>query len=174
MLVRSAALALSALLAGPALAQDYNRTDLIRGLCQKDGCDEFSVAKVEPVTRTGEGVLNRTRVKTFHASGQGRTEGPEENGYVFCSATRPAILSEQDGRTTALMIAPFAGQDTRETVRKNANFVALYFSICHGAEAGKAAVRDLRGTAQSLGYHVAAAQSQFVQLKRAEDIVRQN
>ncbi|ACL58585.1 hypothetical protein [Methylobacterium nodulans] len=172
MLVRT--IALLAILAGPALAQDYNRADLIRGLCQKDGCDEFSVARVETVTRTGEGVLNRTRVKTFHASYQGRSEGPEESGYVFCSATRPAILSEQGGRTTALMIAPFASQDSRETIRKNANFVALYFSICHGAEAGKAAVRDLRGTAQSFGYHVAAAQSQFVQLKRAEDILHRD
>ncbi|MGY2046899.1 hypothetical protein [Methylobacterium sp. JK268] len=170
MLLRSAALL--ALLAAPALAQESPRGDLIRGLCQKDGCDEFSVVKVEPVTRTAEGVLNRTRVRTFHASYQGRTEGPEENGYVFCSPTRPAILSEQEGRTTALLIAPSATQDSRETVRKNANFVALYFAICHGAESGKAAVRDLRGTAESLGYRVASAQSRFVQLRKAEDIVR--
>ncbi|ACA17852.1 hypothetical protein M446_3467 [Methylobacterium sp. 4-46] len=173
MLIRT--VALLAFLAVPALAQqDYARPDLVRGLCQKDGCDEFSVVKAEPVTRSAEGVLNRTRVKTFHASAQGRSEGPEENGYVFCSPTRPAILSEQDGRTVALMIAPFAGADSRETVRRNANFVALYFSICHGTEAGKAAVRDLRGTAQSLGYRVEAPQSRFVQLKRAEDILRRD
>ena len=30
-----------ALSATSALAQDYNRQDLVRGLCQKDGCDEF-------------------------------------------------------------------------------------------------------------------------------------
>ncbi|MEH3144161.1 MAG: hypothetical protein PGN34_02155 [Methylobacterium frigidaeris] len=171
MLVRTA-LVLALALAGPALAQDYNRADLIRGLCQKDGCDEFSVARVETMTQAGDGTLKRTRVKTFHASHQGRTEGGEEAGYVFCSTTRPAILSEQGGRFTALMIAPFAAQDSRETVRRNANFVALYFSICHGPEAGKSAVHDLRGTAQSLGYQVAAAQSQVVPLSRAEDILQ--
>ncbi|WP_298957129.1 hypothetical protein [uncultured Methylobacterium sp.] len=169
MLLRATALALA--LSGPALAQDAGRADLIRGLCQKDGCDEFSVAGVEPVTRAADGTLNRTRVRTFHASHQGRTAGAEEAGYVFCSTTRPAILSEQGGRFTALMIAPAATADSRETVRRNANFVALYFAICHGAEAGRAAVRDLPGTARSLGYSVAAAQSRVVQLDRAEDIL---
>ena len=28
-----------ALPAGPALAQDYNRQEIVRGLCQPDGCD---------------------------------------------------------------------------------------------------------------------------------------
>ena len=32
-----------ALSASAALAQDYNRQDVVRGLCQKDGCDEFTI-----------------------------------------------------------------------------------------------------------------------------------
>src|SRR4051794_30370459 len=32
-----------ALSATSALAQDYDRQDLVRGLCQKDGCDEFTI-----------------------------------------------------------------------------------------------------------------------------------
>ena len=56
-------------------------------------------------------------------------------------------------------------------MRKNANFHALYFAICHGREAGKTAVHDLAGVAQSHGYRVALAQAQLVPLKRAEDVL---
>jgi len=56
-------------------------------------------------------------------------------------------------------------------VRKNANFHALYFTICHGREAGKAAVHNLAGVAQSHGYRVALAQSKLVPLKKAEDVL---
>ena len=57
------------------------------------------------------------------------------------------------------------------SVRQNANFHALYFAICHGREAGRAAVHNLAGVAQSHGYRVALAQSKLVPLKRAEDVL---
>lgn len=169
MLARLAALSL--VLATPALAQDQNRSGIVRGLCQKDGCDEFSLVSRDRLTETPEGTLYRTRVKTFHASGGGRREQGEENGYVYCSATKPAIMAEQGGRTTAFYLAPFATQDSRETVRKNANFHALYFSICHGAEAGRTAVRDLAEVARAHGYQVPLARSRLAQLNRAEDVI---
>jgi hypothetical protein len=87
------------------------------------------------------------------------------------SWTRPAIMAEQNGQTMAFFLAPFATQESRESVRKNANFHALYFTICHGREAGKAAVHNLAGVAQSYGYRVALAQSKLVPLKRAEDVL---
>src|SRR3954469_22319046 len=152
-----------------ALAQDYNRQDLVRGLCQKDGCDEFTVLAADRIRATDEGTLFKTRLKTFHASHAGRTDQDEENGYVFCSPTRPAIMAEENGQTIAFFLAPFATQESRESVRKNANFHALYFAICHGLEAGKAAVHNLAGVAQSFGYRVALAQSRLVPLKSAED-----
>src|SRR5881275_1448269 len=80
-------------------------------------------------------------------------------------------MAEENGQTIAFFLAPFATQESRESVRKNANFHALYFAICHGREAGKAAVHNLAGVAQSLGYRVALAQSKLVPLKRAEDVV---
>ena len=110
-------------------------------------------------------------MQTFHASHAGRQERGEENGYVFCSSTRPAIMAEQNGQTMAFFLAPFATQESRESVRKNANFHALYFAICHGREAGRAAVHNLAGVAQSHGYRVALAQSKLVPLKRAEDVL---
>jgi hypothetical protein len=168
-LIRSAALALA--LAGPAAAQDYNQPDIVRGLCQKHGCDEFRVLSAEPVTSTDEGRLLRTRIQTFHASSRGRANQKEENGYVFCSPTRPAIMAEQNGQTMAFFLAPFATQESRESVRQNANFHALYFAICHGREAGKAAVHNLAGVAQSHGYRVALAQSKLMPLRRAEDVL---
>ena len=168
-LIRIAALALA--LTGPAAAQDYNQPDIVRGLCQKDGCDEFRVLSAEPVTSTEEGRLLRTRIQTFHASSRGRANQSEENGYVYCSRTKPAIMAEQNGQTMAFFLAPFATQESRESVRQNANFHALYFAICHGREAGEGAVHNLAGVAQSHGYRVALAQSKLVPLKRAEDIM---
>ena len=57
MLIRLAALLLA--LAGPAAAQDYNQPDIVRGLCQKDGCDEFRVLSAElvPLHRGFDGLL---------------------------------------------------------------------------------------------------------------------
>src|SRR3954463_2428575 len=164
------ALALT-LCATSALAQDHNRQDLVRGLCQKDGCDEFTILAADRVKTTEEGTLFKTRLKTFHASHAGRQERGEENGYVYCSPTRPAIMAEQNGQTMAFFLAPFATQESRESMRQNANFHALYFTICHGREAGKAAVHNLAGVAQSQGYRVALAQAKLVPLNRAEDVL---
>src|SRR3954469_1206615 len=159
------------LFATSALAQGYNRQDLVRGLCQKDGCDEFTILSADRLKTTEEGTLFKTRLSTFHASHAGRQDRGEENGYVYCSPTRPAIMAEQNGQTMAFFLAPFATQEGRESVRKNANFHALYFTICHGREAGKAAVQNLAGVAQSHGYRVSLAQSKLVPLKRAEDVL---
>ena len=48
---------------------------------------------------------------------------------------------------------------------------SLYFAICHGREAGKAAVHNLAGVAQSQGYRVTLAHSKLVPLKQAEDVL---
>jgi len=170
MTFRLPALAL-ALFATSAAAQDYNRQDIVRGLCQPDGCDEFTILAAERLRTTDEGTLLKTRVKTFHASYGGRKEGGEENGHVYCSRTKPAIMAEQNGKAVAFFLAPFATEESRESVRRNANFHALYFTICHGMEAGKAAVHNLAGVAGSHGYRVALAQSRFVTLNRAEDVM---
>jgi hypothetical protein len=163
--------ALALVLATPALAQTYDHPDIIRGLCRPDGCDEFAILAASPVAKGGEGTLMQTRVKTFHASSSGRRELSAENGYVYCSRTKPAIVAEKNGRTMAFYLAPFATRESRETIRQNANFHALYFSICHGMEAGRAAVQNLPGVAQELGYRVALPQSKSVALNRVEDIL---
>ena len=66
----------------------------------------------------------QTRVKTFHASSSGRRELNEENGYVYCSRTKPAIIAAKNGRTMAFHLAPFATKESHETIRHNANFLA--------------------------------------------------
>lgn len=159
------------LLATPALAQDYNRSDIVRGLCQPNGCDEFSIVASEPVRAVSEGSLKRLRVRSFHASYSGREARGEETSYVYCSPTRPAVLAQKGERTVGILLAPFATEDSRETIRGYTTFSAIYFAACHGLEAGRNAARDLRGTAQGLGYRVPATRSQVVNLKRAEDIV---
>ena len=162
--------ALALVLSFPAMAQTYDRADIVRGLCRPDGCDEFVILAASPQGKGGEGTLMQTRLKTFHASSRGRRELSQENGYVYCSRTKPAIIGEKDGRTMAFYLAPFS-TESRETIRQNANFHALYFSICHGMEAGRAAVRNLPGVARDLGYRVALSQSQYVRLSRVEDIL---
>src|SRR3954451_9122315 len=108
-----------ALSATSALAQDYNRQDIVRGLCQKDGCDEFTILAADRIRTTDEGTLFKTRVQTFHASHAGRQERGQEHGYVYCSPTPPAIMAEQSGQTMAFFLAPFATQESRESVRQN-------------------------------------------------------
>ena len=71
----------------------------------------------------------------------------------------------------AFYLAPFFTRESRETIRQNANFHAVYFGICHGMEAGRAAVQNLSDVARDLGYWVALPQSQSVTLSRVEDIL---
>jgi len=54
------------------MAQDYNRQDIVRGLCQSDGCDEFTILAADRLRSIDEGTLFKTRVQTFHASYGGR------------------------------------------------------------------------------------------------------
>jgi len=93
---------LLALFMTSALAQDYNRHDLVRGLCQPDGCDEFTILAADRVRATSEGTLFKTRIQTFHASYGGRHDRGQENGYVYCSRTKPAIMAEKNGKNTRL------------------------------------------------------------------------
>ncbi|GEO16150.1 hypothetical protein [Microvirga aerophila] len=155
----------------PALAQTYTRSDIVRGLCQPDGCDEFTILRADRIAASDEGTLLKTRVRTFHASRAGRHERGEQDGYVFCSRFKPAVMAERAGRTMAFYLAPSATAESRERIRQNASFHALYFSLCHGTEAGQAAVHNLTGVARSLGYQVALAQSKLQPLARAEDIL---
>src|SRR5215212_2758157 len=155
------------LVAGSAVAQSYSRADLVRGLCRKDGCDEFSIVEKEPMARNDQGTLYRTRVNTYHASYQGRVELGEEDGFVFCSPVRPALIANQDGEALAFLLAPYAAKEARE----NANYYALYFGLCHGLDAGRAAAQDWRGVAESLGYEAPLAESRMVTLKRADEIM---
>jgi hypothetical protein len=162
---------LALVLSAPALAQTSTRSDIVRGLCQPDGCDEFTILRADRIAASDEGTLLKTRVRTFHASRAGRQERGEQDGYVFCSRTRPALIAERAGRTMAFYLAPSATAESRERVRQNASFHALYFSLCHGTEAGQAAVHNLTGVARSLGYQVALAQSKLEPLAQAEDIL---
>jgi hypothetical protein len=158
---------LAFLISGPAFAQSYDRADIVRGLCRKDGCDEFSIIDKQPISRADQGTLYRTRVKTYHASNRGRVEQAEEVGYVFCSPVKPAILSEDAGRSIAFLLAPEAPKEARE----NANFYALYFGLCHGVETGRMAARDWRGVAASLDYSVPLAQSRTAVLAQPEEVM---
>jgi hypothetical protein len=95
--------ALALVLSTPALAQSYDRSDIIRGLCRPDGCDEFALLAASPLIKGGKGTLMQTRVRTFHASSSGRRELSEDNGYVYCSRTKPAIVAQKNGAHHGLL-----------------------------------------------------------------------
>ena len=157
--------------AGAAQAQGAARPEIVRGLCSKDGCDEFAVLDKQPAANGPDGQLFRTRVRVYHASSAGRRDGGEENGFVYCSTTRPAIVNAPPGGPPlAFLLAPDE-QVPSYVQRSSTNFYALYFSLCHGIEAGRSAVRDRQGTARSLGYRVARQTSATVTLKSIDDIV---
>jgi hypothetical protein len=130
---------------GPALAQGPN--ELIRGLCHKEGCDEFRLLEAERVAEGADGTLMRTRIQSFLASPAGRQSLGEAMGYAYCSKARPAILAQRGSQTRAYMIAPFSTEPSWEQ-RKSQNFVALYFTICHGF-VDLARAEDMLGTARS-------------------------
>jgi hypothetical protein len=158
---------LALVMASSASAQDPGRAEIVRGLCRPDGCDEFAIISKQPVEESDHGILFRTRVRTFLSNTQGRSDQGEEDGYVFCSALSPAILSEQNGQTVAFLLAPYARREARE----NTNFYTLYFAMCHGTEAGRAAARDWRAVAGSLNYNVPLAQSRTVTLNEPREVI---
>jgi hypothetical protein len=45
------------------------------------------------------------------------------------------VLAEADGKVAGFQIATVPTQESRETKRQQANFYAMYFTICHGPEA---------------------------------------
>jgi hypothetical protein len=169
-LAASAAFALTFLSTAPASAQDYGRPEIIRGLCQKDGCDEFSVLSADRLRSDEEGTLFRTRVRTYHSSSRGRAEKGDDTGYVFCSPTKPMVLAEADGKVAGFQIATAPTRESREAKRQQANFYAMYFTICHGPEAGRAAVQNIEGVAQQYGYRSPLAKSVIVTFSTPDEV----
>jgi hypothetical protein len=96
--------ALAIVLSTSALAQTYDRADSIRDPCRPDGCDEFAIFAASPLATGDQGRLLNTWVKTFYASSSGRRELKVENGYVYCSRTKRAIVAEKSGRTIAFYL----------------------------------------------------------------------
>ena len=139
----------------------------VRGLCRQDGCDEFQVLDKRPVAQGSQGTLFQTRVRTFHASYQGRRTTGDEDGFVYCSRVKPAVISPGPSGARAFVLGPYNLKPDRETT----NFYAFYFGLCHGIDAGKAAARDRRGIAAQLQYHPDLTQSQMVTLRSAEEII---
>ncbi len=89
---------------------------------------------------------------------------------MFCSPTKPTILAQSQGKGAGFQIAMAPTQESRETVRQQANFYAMYFSICHGPDAGRAAVQNLQGIAQQYGYRSPLAKSVMVTFTSPEEV----
>ena len=147
--------------------------EIIRGLCQKDGCAEFAILAKDSSAKAADGELFRTRIAAYHANAQGRASQGEQNGFVYCSTTRPAVISAPNGgAAVAFMLAPDE-QSPSWALRSTANFATIYFGVCHGPAAGRAAATDRARVGKSLGYRVPLAKSQTVNLNRPDDILQQ-
>jgi hypothetical protein len=169
MTLRLVALAF-AVLSSSAVAQDFNRPGLVRGLCQKDGCDDLEIISSQPIARGPEGTLLRTRVHMYKASYQGRQDQGEQQGYIYCSSIKPAVIATDNSqKQIAFYLAPYGEKEPRET----ANFYAMYFAACHGVQAGNAAAdrRQRASVAEAYGYSVGLLQSRMEPVGRAEEIL---
>src|SRR4028119_1903384 len=140
------------LLATPAPAQGNSRPETIRGRGQTGGGAGARAREAARIRADEEGTLFQTRIRTYHSSSRGRAEKGEDTGFVFCSPTKPTILAQSQGKVAGFQIAMAPTQGTRETIRREARLRATYFPLCHGAEAGRAAVQNLQGVAQQFGY----------------------
>jgi len=154
----------------PVLAQGYDSSHVVRGLCQPDGCDDFAIIQSVPVATGEDGTLRRTTIKPIRSSESGRQEKQVENGYVYCSQTRPAILAQKVGLTMAYFIAPMS-QQGKEFFRREASQHAVYFGACHGIEAGDRAAKDPASVAREFGYQVNLQEAQQVRLNSLDDIL---
>jgi len=168
MFLRLAATAL--FLAAPALAHAYGPDYVVRGLCKPDGCQDFAVLEATPIATGEDGTLRQTRIQTIRSTPGGRTNLRVEDGWVYCSRTRPAIIARSQGETRAYLLAPTAAQTT-ETIRQEASQHAVYFGACHGVEFGNDAAKDPEGVASDLGYEVSLLQPQQVSLAKPDDIL---
>ena len=97
---------LALVLSTPALAQSYHRSDIVRGLCQPNGCDEFTVLRADRIAASDEGTLLKTRVRTFHASSAGRQERGEQDGYVYLLAHQAGAHRRAGGTHDGLLSCP--------------------------------------------------------------------
>jgi hypothetical protein len=152
-----------------APAQGYFREDIVRGVCRKDGCDEFSIIDAKAIRQTSKGTLVSVVLQIYHASYQGRAARGTEEGYVLCSRLDPTIVLQFEEKLVAFHLAP-AGSD-REP-RDTLNYYAMYFALCHGLDYGKRAAKNKHAVAASLGYEPGAAQLRSESLARIEDLLR--
>ena len=142
--------------------------ETVRGACQATGCDEFTVVSKQAVAKGADGELFQTRVRVSRAG----AAATEEDGHVYCSTSRPAVINAPSG---AKGLAYFLAPDevpSADTLRVSTNFFALYFTLCHDAATGRAAVADRVSTARSLNYNVSARQAQTAVLNGAEDVLQ--
>jgi hypothetical protein len=106
----------------------------------------------------------------YKASYQGRQDQGEQQGYIYCSSLKPAVIATNNSqKQIAFYLAPYGEKEPRET----ANFYAMYFAACHGVQAGNAAAdrRRRAGVAQAYGYRVGLLQSRMEPVRQAEEVM---
>ncbi len=163
MLARTAALLI--LLTGSALAQDYKP--------RRPGARPLPQGWLRRVPgAAGRADADRHHGRPQAHAGEDLPREPQWPSRARGGGRLRLLLADQAGRDGpghephgGLHAGPLRHRGQQRDDRKNANFVAMYFAICHGPDVARQAVRDLRGTASSLGYRVAATASRMVELK---------
>ena len=130
------------LLAAPALPAP------VRVQCQGTQCQEFDVVERQVVRERKDGTLIWTRTLAWTQDGFQRLSPSEETGHVFCSTTRPALITTENGATATVMLAPLSEWE----YERAPDLYLKYFETCHSAGAAVATGRDK--VARELGYRV--------------------
>jgi hypothetical protein len=120
----------------------------VRVQCQGSQCEEFEIVETKVVRRGLDGTLIWTRTLAWIGDGSQRTDLREEGDHVFCSKVRPAIITTNDGKTSAIMLAPLSAWEYDRSPR----LYLTYFEACHQVGSEIATRRDT--LARELGYKV--------------------
>jgi hypothetical protein len=132
------------------------------GRCHMDYCSWFSIESAEALGEAPHGVLFKLDTKWFsshHPRGYDRPAprkfDNEGTSYVFCSKTKPALLSQSDDKKT--WTADFLAPGNRQEVfGANETALAYYWAACH-----RAIVKDVYDEGarlgQKLGYRIGKA-----------------
>ena len=137
----------------------------VQGPCQGTQCEAFELLERRSVRAGSDGTLIWVRTLAWTSEGPQRLRQADETGHVFCSTTRPALITTEKGVTSAVMLAPLSDWE----YDKWPGLYARYFEACHSAGAQVTTGRS--ALARQLGYRVLRMNaSRALGLSRPESI----
>jgi hypothetical protein len=159
---------------------DVSAAELLQGRCHMDVCNWFSIEDRDIVKATPSGALTRVTIKwwtSHHPGGRynrrtRRTGGEPQEGYVFCSKSKPATMwFDKDRRNW--VVHHLAPGYTSALYGMHVSSYIEYFAVCHGVSVSETGLYDESvRLARKFGYEAKPPNEGQVEVKHPEDILR--